>query len=157
LNEPLARLNDPAPAAEPAMVLARFEDLIALAGEKRDLAIKAALERDVRLVRFEDGQLEISVLPSAPKTLVGDLSRKLAGWTGRRWMVAVSSEEGAPTVRQQMETQKAELMRGVRADPLVQSVLQRFPGAEIVDVRRTEIPTDAAPEADMLPDTERED
>jgi len=157
LNEPVARLNEPAPAAEPVVMLARFEDLIALAGEKRDLAIKAALERDVRLVRFEDGQLEISVLPSAPKTLVGDLSRKLAGWTGRRWMVAVSSEEGAPTVRQQMETQKAELMRGVRADPLVQSVLQRFPGAEIVDVRRTETPADVASEPDMLPDAERED
>jgi DNA polymerase-3 subunit gamma/tau len=152
-GEPVARLNEAPPSAEPVVALARFDDLIALAAEKRDLTIKAALERDVRLVRFEDGQLEISVLPSAPKTLVGDLSRKLAAWTGRRWMVAVSSEEGAPTVRQQMETQKAELMRGVRADPLVQSVLQRFPGAEIVDVRRSA----AAPDADMLPDPERED
>jgi hypothetical protein len=47
-------------------------------------------------------------------------------------------------------------MRGVRGDPLVQLVLQRFPGAEIVDVRRTETTQDAAPE-DMLPDPERED
>jgi DNA polymerase-3 subunit gamma/tau len=156
-GQPVARLNEPAPAAEPTVVIGRFEDLIALAAEKRDLNIKAALERDVRLVRFEDGQLEISVLPSAPKTLVGDLSRKLAAWTGRRWMVAVSSEEGAPTIRQQMETQKAELMRGVRADPLVQSVLQRFPGAEIVDVRRTEAAPEAPSEADVLPDPERED
>jgi DNA polymerase-3 subunit gamma/tau len=137
------------------LALARFEDMIALAAEKRDLAIKTALERDVRLVRFEDGQLEISVLPSAPKSLVGDLSRKLAAWTGRRWMVAVSSEQGASTVREQMEAQKAELMRGVRADPLVQSVLERFPGAEIVDVRRI----DAAPELpiELPPDPERED
>jgi DNA polymerase-3 subunit gamma/tau len=156
MGEPVARMNTPAPAAEPAMMLARFEDVIALAAEKRDLTIKAALERDVRLVRFEDGQIELSVLPSASKTLVGDLSRKLAAWTGRRWMVAVSSEEGAPTMRQQAETQKAELLRGVRADPLVQSVLQRFPGAEIVDVRKTETVPDA-PETDMLPDPERED
>jgi len=156
LGEPATRLNEPA-AAEPVVALARFEDLIALAAEKRDLTIKAALERDVRLVRFEDGQLEIGVLPSAAKTLVGDLSRKLAAWTGRRWMVAVSSEEGAPTVRQQMESEKAELMRGVRADPLVQSVLQRFPGAEIVDVRRSEAAREAVPDADMLPDPERED
>jgi DNA polymerase-3 subunit gamma/tau len=156
LNEPAARSNVSA-AAEPVVALTRFEDLIALAAEKRDLTIKAALERDVRLVRFEDGQLEIGVLPGAAKTLVGDLSRKLAAWTGRRWMVAVSSEEGAPTVRQKMETEKAELMRGVRSDPLVQSVLQRFPGAEIVDVRRTEAAPDAVPNADVLPDPERED
>jgi DNA polymerase-3 subunit gamma/tau len=154
MSQPVARLNEPA-ASEPVLALARFEDMIALAAEKRDLAIKTALERDVRLVRFEDGQLEISVLPSASKTLVGDLSRKLAAWTGRRWMVAVSSEEGVTTVREQMDAQKAELMHKVRADPLVQSVLERFPGAEIVDVRRTE----AAPElpADMPPDPERED
>ncbi len=47
-------------------------------------------------------------------------------------------------------------MLGVRADPLVQSVLNRFPGAEIVDVRRTAAPPEAAPE-DMLPDPEREE
>jgi DNA polymerase-3 subunit gamma/tau len=156
MSEPVARLNEPVKAqAEPVVALARFEDVITLAAEKRDLAIKTALERDVRLVRFEDGQLEISVLPSASKTLVGDLSRKLAAWTGRRWMVAVSSEEGVSTVREQMDAQKAELMHKVRTDPLVQSVLERFPGAEIVDVRRTE----AAPELpiDMPPDPERED
>ncbi len=152
-HEPVARL---APA-EPSFVLGRFEDLIALAAEKRDVALKAALERDVRLVRFEDGQLEISVLPSASKSLVGDLSRKLQAWTGKRWMVAVSSEEGAPTMRQQADTQKAELMRGVRSDPLVQSVLERFPGAEIVDVRRTEAVPELPTDMPLDPDPERED
>jgi DNA polymerase-3 subunit gamma/tau len=152
-SEPVARL---APA-EPSFVLGRFEDLIALAAEKRDVALKAALERDVRLVRFEDGQLEISVLPSASKSLVGDLSRKLQAWTGKRWMVAVSSEEGAPTMRQQADTQKAELMRGVRSDPLVQSVLERFPGAEIVDVRRTEAVPELPIDMPLDPDPERED
>ena len=86
--------------AEPnrsAAALRSFEDLIALAAEKRDLGIKSALERDVRLVRFEDGKLEIGLEPSAAKMLVSDLSRKLAEWTGRRWMVAVSSEQGAPS------------------------------------------------------------
>ena len=67
LSEPAARSNESA-AAEPVLALTRFEDLIALAAEKRDLTIKAALERDVRLVRFEDGQLEIGVMPSAAKT-----------------------------------------------------------------------------------------
>ncbi len=159
MSEPVARQSEPAQTA-PTLALARFEDLIALAAEKRDLAIKTALERDVRLVRFEDGQLEISLQPSASRTLVGDLSRKLTAWTGRRWMVAVSSEEGAPTVRSQMETQKAELMQGVRADPLVRSVLERFPGAEIVDVRRTEPGAgagEAASDADMPPETSHED
>jgi DNA polymerase-3 subunit gamma/tau len=112
-----------------------FPALIALAGEKRDLAIKSALERDVRLVRFEDGKLELALEPSARPTLVGELSKKLSDWTGRRWMVAVSKEMGVPSVKAQADLRKAELKDNVRGDPLVQAVLARFPGAEIVDVR----------------------
>jgi DNA polymerase-3 subunit gamma/tau len=87
-------------------------------------------------VRFEDGRLEIALEPGAAKTLVHDLSSKLSAWTGKRWMVVVSAEPGAPTLRSQAQAEKAEMLRGVRADPLVQAVLTRFPGAEIVDVRR---------------------
>ena len=120
----------------PPLVVGSFEGLIALAAQKRDLAVKAALERDVRLVRCEDGRLEIGLERSAAKTLVNDLARKFSQWTSRRWMVVVSAEEGQPTVRSQNEARQAELKTGVRADPLVQAVLARFPGAEIVDVRK---------------------
>ena len=81
----------------------RSRDLIALAAEKRDITAKMALERDVRLVRCEDGQLEIALEASAPKTLVHDLQRKLTGWTGKRWIVVVSQEQGAPTMRAQAD------------------------------------------------------
>jgi DNA polymerase-3 subunit gamma/tau len=137
LSEPVRGAEAPAPAR----ALKNFPDLIALAAEKRDVALKSALERDVRLVRFEDGQLEIALEASAAKTLVGELSKKLAEWTGRRWMVAVSAEAGAPSLRAQSELRKAELKSDVRGDPLVAAVLARFPGAEIVDVRP---PPDAA-------------
>jgi DNA polymerase-3 subunit gamma/tau len=67
-------------------------------------------------------------------------------------MVIVSGEPGAPSLYTQSQTRKAELKDGVRGDPLVQAVLARFPGAEIVDVRSPgdppaaldEIPLDAA-------------
>ncbi len=135
--------------APPALGIANFPALIALANEKRDILTKTALERDVRLVRFEDGRLELALEPSARKTLINDLSRKLSEWTGRRWMVVVSAEQGAPTVNAQNDVKRAELEQGVRADPLVQAVLARFPGAEIVGVRRREDFANAAlPPAD---------
>src|SRR5215467_9333058 len=134
-SDPIARLPETQPSPPP-LVVARFEDLIALAAQKRDLGVKLALERDVRLVRCEDGRLEIGLERTAAKTLVNDLARKFSQWTNRRWMVVVSAEEGQPTVRSQNEARQAELKTGVRADPLVQAVLARFPGAEIVDVRK---------------------
>jgi DNA polymerase-3 subunit gamma/tau len=147
LQEPVAR---GAEENAPARALNRFEDLIALAAEKRDVSLKSALERDVRLVRFEDGQLEIALEPSAAKMLVGELSKKLHDWTGRRWMVVVSAEPGAPSLRSQAEERKTQLKSDARSDPLVQAVLTRFPGAEIVEVR----PPAGAPAAaaDDIPD-----
>jgi len=124
------------PATAPTVSIATFPGLIALTNEKRDILMKSALERDVRLVRMEDGKLEIALEPSARKTLVNDLSRKISEWTGRRWMVVVSTDEGAPTVSSQNAAKQSELEQGVRADPLVQTVLAKFPGAEIVGVKR---------------------
>jgi DNA polymerase-3 subunit gamma/tau len=141
----------PRPEVQPVMpplTVARFEDLIALAAQKRDLGVKLALERDVRLVRCEDGRLEIALEPSATKMLVNDLARKFSQWTNRRWMVVVSAEAGQLTVKSQDDARRAELKTGVRADPLVQAVLARFPGAEIVDVRKSEAVAQPPPPAD---------
>jgi DNA polymerase-3 subunit gamma/tau len=139
------------PVAGPTLSITTFPALIALANEKRDILMKTALERDVRLVRIEDGRLELALEPSARKTLVNDLSRKISEWTGRRWMVVVSTEAGAPTMSSQAQAQRNELEQGVRADPLVQAVLARFPGAEIVGVRRREDVVESVPPASDEP------
>ena len=145
-DDPVARHEEP--LAVPTLSIGSFEDLIALAVEKRDITAKMALERDVRLVRCEDGQLEIALEATAPKTLVHDLQRKLTGWTGKRWIVVVSKEQGAPTVRAQAEAQQAEIERGVQSDPLVQAVLNRFPGSKIVGVTQGPEPGGAVPDSE---------
>jgi DNA polymerase-3 subunit gamma/tau len=129
-----------APASEPqfapALRISSFQQLVALAGEKRDLMTKAALEADVRLVRIEDGRLEVALERNAQRTLINDLSRKLEQWTGRRWTVIVSNEPGQPTLRSQNEVEKNQRERAAEADPRVKEVLARFPGAKVVEVRR---------------------
>ena len=153
--------EDPMPrrdelVAAPTLSINSFAELIALAAEKRDITTKMALERDVRLVRCEDGQLEIALEARAPKTLVHDLQRKLTGWTGKRWIVVVSKEQGAPTMRAQADAQQAEIERDVQNDPLVQAVLSRFPGAKIVGVTQNG-PDQAEQTSDAGSDDERED
>jgi DNA polymerase-3 subunit gamma/tau len=155
-DDPVAMLDNGGPQAAPTLTLGTFEEIIALVAEKRDIAMRLSLERDVRLVRCEDGQLEITLEPSAPRTLVHDLQRKLTGWTGKRWIVVISKEQGAATVRERIEEQRAEVERGVQSDPLVQAVLSRFPGAKIVGVtQNTPEVADAPVEADI--DDEDED
>ena len=136
---PRPQMTAPMPeaASAPAVLrIASFPELVALAGEKRDLLTKAALEADVRLVRIEDGRLEVTLERSAARTLINDLSRKLEQWTGRRWTVIVSNEAGQPTLRSQNEIQKNQRERAAEADPRVKEVLARFPGAKVVEVRK---------------------
>ena len=120
----------------PVLRITSFPQLVALAGEKRDIMTKSALEADMRLVRIEDGRLEVALERNAARGLVNDLSRKLEQWTGRRWTVIVSNEAGQPTLRAQNEVRKNEHARTAEADPRVQEVLARFPGAKVVEVRR---------------------
>lgn len=144
---PVATLVPPSPAPPPVLApqpqpvvegvsIPRFADLVALAASKRDLLMKHALETSVRLVHFEDGRMEFALAPGGNPNLVQDLSRKLQEWTGRRWMVSVTSRaEGAPTLAETAAAAKAEREVGIRAEPLVQAVLAKFPNAQIVDVR----------------------
>ncbi len=132
---------DPAPAAIATAAagpsLRRFEDVIALLAEKRDIRLKHALETGVRLVRFEQGRIEIRLLDGTPGNLASELSERLKRWTGTLWVVSISREEGAPTLREQAITREEKLKEEARADPLVRAALAHFPGAEIVHVRDT--------------------
>ncbi|MBS7701719.1 DNA polymerase III subunit gamma/tau [Chelatococcus asaccharovorans] len=122
-------------AAEPQIRLARFEDVVALAGEKRDIVLKRALEQDAHLVHFDDGHIEFALREGGSRTLAGDLGKRLQEWTGRRWMVALSSKPGAPTLHEMAQAREAERRSGAEGHPLVQAVLSRFPGSAIVDIR----------------------
>ncbi len=132
---PVAMREQAAPAAQPHMVLASFAEVIKLAAEKRDVRLKQQLEGDMHLVRCEDGRLDFRPTRNAAPTLAGDLQKKLTDWTGRRWVVTISSEEGEPTLRERLAAEQADRERGVLAHPSVQAVLAKFPGAEIVAVR----------------------
>ncbi len=141
--EPMPRPQVGMAEAQPAQVLkiSTFPELIALAGQKRDLMVRGALESDVRLIRIEDGRLELAMERTAARTLINDLSRKLEQWTGRRWAVIVSNAEGQATIREQQIEQKNERQRAAEADPRVQAVFAKFPGAKMeVRVLAPEIP-----------------
>jgi DNA polymerase-3 subunit gamma/tau len=145
-NHALARAEMVAPSAAqtaPRVVLAGLEDIVRLAQVHRDIQLKTALERDVRLVRFEQGSIEFSLEQGASPQLAQHLMRRLQEWTEQRWMVVISREVGAPTLKQVHDAQEQEKLTGVRALPLVRAALDMFPGAEITSVRSADV--DASP------------
>jgi DNA polymerase III subunit gamma/tau len=148
--------DTPVAQAPAAVTLTDFRSVVALVADKRDIKLKTDLELYVRPVRMSAGQIEIALEPKAPPTLAGELSRKLEGWTGRRWMVLISKEAGERPVAEQNRDARQSLMREARANATVQAVLAAFPKADITDVRDPEpqgFAGDGAPEREENPES----
>jgi DNA polymerase-3 subunit gamma/tau len=139
------------------VTLRRFEDVVAMAGEKREIALKAALEHDVRPVAFEDGRIELSLVEGASNTLPHELGRALNAWTGKRWVVTVSTAAGGATISEQRQARERERKHDAASHPLVHAVLSSFPGAEIVDVRDRAPPPEVEPDPAAAPPAEEPD
>ncbi|MFZ1815576.1 MAG: DNA polymerase III subunit gamma/tau [Rhizobiaceae bacterium] len=146
----LNNANETDPQAE-QLTLASFEALILLAEDKRDIQMRTWLRRHVRLVNFSDGRLEFNLAGDPPAGFVQNLSMRLQGWTGKRWMVTTSREGGQPTLEEQERQELGARTEIARADPAVEAIMGRFPGARIVDVRIRE--QEELPEAPGEDDT----
>jgi DNA polymerase-3 subunit gamma/tau len=115
-----------------------FADVIALAGEKRDMMLKLHLEDNVSLVKFDApaGSIDLFLLAGAPATLANELREKLNAWTGRRWIVMLSKTEGAPAVGALRREREAAELQVLKNHPAVKAVLEAFPNATIAEIRR---------------------
>ncbi|HXT05969.1 MAG TPA: DNA polymerase III subunit gamma/tau [Roseiarcus sp.] len=141
----------PAPIAAAAPRLARFEDLVALARDRRDIALLRALEHDMRIVRFEPGRIEFTPTATASPTLANGLAKKLGDWTGERWMISIAQGATAPTLGEKRQAKEDEKRAGVAAHPVVRKVMELFPGAKIVAVRAPQIQPPEAPPPETPP------
>jgi len=117
------------PADKPR--LASFRDVVALAAAEREALLHARLTHMVHLVRFAPPVLELRLEPDAPRELVSQLASLLQRSTGERWTIALSHEEGEPTLAEQEQAADAARRRAAAQHPLVQAILQAFPGARI--------------------------
>ena len=149
--------STPEPESRPEPIAVNsFEELILLAEDKRDIRIRTALRRNVRLINFADGRLEFELAGSPPPTFVQDLSARLAEWTGRRWIIATSREGGAPTLEEIEQAEMNERTELAQSDPAVAAILSRFPGSRIIDVRLREAEDEAGTGLDIPEDPEAE-
>ncbi len=125
-----------------------FAAVVTLLGERREAILQAHLKNNVHLVRFEPGRLEIRPDEHAPRNLANRLGALLSDWTGRRWVVAISSEPGEPTLAEQEAAADRRERAEVTAHPLVQAVMAAFPGATIEAIRDLSAPVEPPAEGE---------
>ncbi|SMF07596.1 DNA polymerase-3 subunit gamma/tau [Tistlia consotensis] len=120
-----------------------YRAVVELVAERRELALAEHLRRDVHLVSFQPGRIELNPREEAPRDLAGRLGRLLGDATGQRWVVSVSDQAGQPTLADQDADSRARKLEEVRCHPLVKAALETFPGAEIKAIRETDEPLPA--------------
>ena len=119
----------------PAVEIASFPALVALAKDKRDSRLEAWLRRYIRPVKMEARRLEIGLVDEAPSPLVSELTKRLHDWTGERWVVTLVSDAKTPTLEEERIARRRALLSDAAKDPAVAAILEAFPGAKIADVR----------------------
>ncbi|HYD44471.1 MAG TPA: DNA polymerase III subunit gamma/tau [Phenylobacterium sp.] len=133
----------PEASAQPLVTLQSFEDVVALIGQRRDIALKLDVERFVRPISFRPGAIVFEPAPGAPSNLAQRLVSRLKEWTGQPWLIAAEGGGGAESLWEKQKREHRETRAEIEADPFVRSVMEAFPGAEILQVRQ--LGTDAAP------------
>ncbi|HVY02728.1 MAG TPA: DNA polymerase III subunit gamma/tau, partial [Caulobacterales bacterium] len=157
------RPSDAPPAAAPASeapgLLNKFEDVVALLGERRLVELQIEAERYILLRAFSPGRIVYAPAPGAPIDLALRLSRALQEITGETWEL---EEESAPAAappaveslaaRRRREEQAA--MEELKRHPFIADALKAFPGADIVEVREA-AKKEAGEVIDMTPTLKR--
>ena len=130
-----------AAAATPGLAAPQsFEDVVALAGERRDIGLKLDLEKYVRPISFRTGALTFEAAHGAPANLSHRLVARLKEWTGQPWLVACEGGGGAQTLLERQQDAVDAAHAEALAEPFIQAVLAAFPGTEILDVRQMGAP-----------------
>ena len=112
-----------------------FEDLVQLAENKKEIQIKYDLERNVRLVNFSEGKIDIAFNEKLSKDFIKNLTSKLLDWTGKRWIITLSKDTGSETIYEKKTQLKNKLFDEAKKSEVYKKMLEAFPDAELVEVR----------------------
>ena len=128
--------KSPEPRSEFSNILAikTFEDLIQVANKEREVELKYDLERNVKLVSFMPGKINITFNEKLNKNFIKILAEKLLKWTGERWIISLSKEQGEDTIYEKNLINRKEKLAKEMESQLVKDFLITFPDAKLIDV-----------------------
>ena len=111
-----------------------FQDLINLANSEKEIELKYDLERNVKLVSFNKGKIDISFNEKLNKNFIKNLSDKLLKWTGQRWVISLSKNNDAKSVYEKNLENQDKKFRQFEESKVGQEIRAAFPDAEITNI-----------------------
>ena len=115
--------------------LDHFTDLVKLQKKIKKWNLKYDLERNVKLVKFENGKIDINFNENLNKNFIKKLSQSLYKWTGKRWIITLSKEENLKTFHQEKIDKKEKTLNDEKNSEIFKEISEYFPDADLIDVK----------------------
>ena len=117
------------------IVITKFQDLIDLTIKEKEIELKYDLERNVKLVSFNKGKIDISFNEKLNKNFIKNLSEKLLQWTGERWIISLSKNKNARSIYEQKLDNKHEMIKEFEKSETAKEIENAFPDAKLEDIK----------------------
>jgi DNA polymerase III subunit gamma/tau len=112
-----------------------FQDLINQANTEKEIELKYDLERNVKLVSFNKGSIDISFNEKLNKNFIKTLTEKLLLWTGERWMISLSKNTDAKSVYEKNLENKNNKVNEFKKSKIAKDIQKAFPDAKLIDLK----------------------
>ena len=112
-----------------------FQDLIDQAHKEKEVELKFDLERNVKLVSFNKGKIDISFNEKLNQSFIKNLSERLLSWTGERWIISLSKNNDAKSLYEKNMEKKSSIIKEFQKTDVAQKINNAFPDAKILDIQ----------------------
>ena len=98
--------------------------------------MKYDLERNVNLIKFSEGKIDISLNDKFGKNFVRNLSERLLEWTGKRWVITLSKKEGNKTFSELQSIEKNEILEKEKKGEVYKKFKSVFSDGSLIKVSK---------------------
>jgi len=112
-----------------------FKELIDLANSEKEIELKYDLERNVKLVSFNKGKIDISFNEKLNKNFIKNLTDKLLIWTGERWIISLSKNSEAKSIHEKNLEIMDNKIDEFKKSKIAKDIKINFPDAKLVEIK----------------------
>ena len=111
-----------------------FKDLVDKANKEKEVELKFDLERNVKLVSFNKGKIDISFNEKLNQSFIKNLTEKLLLWTGERWIISLSKNHDAKSIYEQNIEKQSSKLEDFKKSDLAKEMEEAFPDAKLLKI-----------------------